>query len=161
MIQFLTGSEWGWPTKFFFLGVCPGAPGVTPRNVMASDISLLEIVHRRGSHFVVHLAPELKQEKHFCLKALCIWIPLPFYCHCHRQWRPPQMRKPGHSGLALSCHGTVLGLIPPSGELVFWTISHMCLIYFFPTLWHFFSPQPHTLNATSSSGIVFTFLLAP
>lgn len=68
---------------------------------MASDNSLLETVHHRGSHCVVHLAPELRQGKHFYLEGLCIWIPLPFYCHCPRQWWPPQMRKPGHSGFTL------------------------------------------------------------
>lgn len=88
ILSFLTGSEWGWPTNFFFLGVCHGAPGVIPRNVMASDNSSMEIVHRRGSHFVVHLAPELRQGKHFYLETLCIWIPLPFYCHRHSDSLP-------------------------------------------------------------------------
>lgn len=56
---------------------------------MASDISLLETVHSRGLHFVVHLAPELRQEKYFYLKALWSSIPLPFYCHFHREVASP------------------------------------------------------------------------
>ena len=53
--------EWGWPTKLFFLVVCHGTPGFIPRNVMSSDISWLETLHSRGSHFVVCLAPEFGQ----------------------------------------------------------------------------------------------------
>lgn len=100
---FFIGFEWGWPTNFFFLVVCHGTPGVIPRNVMASDNSSLEIVRSRGSHFLVHLAPEFRQEKDFYLKALCVVeFPCLFIATFHREWWwPPQMRKPGHSGLAL------------------------------------------------------------
>lgn len=67
---------------------------------MASENSTLETVYSRGS-YLVHLAPEFRQEKHFYLKALCSRMLLPFYCHFTREWWPSQVRQPGHSGLAL------------------------------------------------------------
>lgn len=127
---------------------------------MASDNSSLEIVHRRGSHFVVHLAPELRQGKHFYLEALCIRVPLPLCCHCHGQWWPPHTRKPGHSGLALQLPWDSTWPGSSFWGLVFWAVSPMSLVHFLPTLRRFFSPQPHTLSGTSSSGIGFIFLLA-
>lgn len=72
---------------------------------MASDNSTSETIYSRGSYLVVHLAPEFRQEKHFYLKALCSWMHLPFYCHFSREWWPSQVRKPGHSGLALQLPG--------------------------------------------------------
>lgn len=110
---------------------------------MASDNSSLKIVHCRGSCFIVHLAPEFRQENKFYLMALWSWIPLPFYCHFHREWWPPQTRRPGYSGFVLQLPWDSTWLFPLSGGLVFWAISHLSYYtsaLLFATSSH---PSPH------------------
>lgn len=144
-IKFLIWCGLGWASNLFSLTVVcrmfhhhhhPAPHHVILRNVKASDTPSLETLHSRGYHFVVYLAPEFRQEKHFYLKIPCSQISLPFYWNFHRDPWSSQVRKPGHSALTLQLPWDSTCLIPLSGGMALWAVSHLDLSLFLPILWH-------------------------